>query len=136
MSRRPTGAAAPLLAAYAFFALAAGARAAVQIATGFERAPVAYSLSAVAAVIYLVNGLALAARTAAGRRVVGVTSLVELLGVLVVGTASVAYPSAFPDATVWSRYGGGYGFVPVVLPLLALLWLRAERRSEGSRPRH
>ncbi len=42
---------------------------------------------------------------------------------LVVGTLSLARPSAFPDATVWSNFGLGYGFVPLVLPVLGLLWL-------------
>jgi hypothetical protein len=36
---------------------------------------------------------------------------------------------------VWSGYGSGYGFVPLVLPVFGLLWLRrwsgrvASRRS-------
>jgi hypothetical protein len=33
----------------------------------------------------------------------------------------------FPDQTVWSLYGVGYGFVPLVLPVLGLLRLRATR---------
>ena len=130
--RLPRGAAAPLLAAYALFALAAGARAGVQIADGFERAPLAYVLSAGAAVIYLVNGLALAGATTASRRVVAGTSIVELSGVLTVGTVSLLHPEVFPDATVWSGYGRGYGFVPVVLPVLALLWLRAPARRHDA----
>jgi hypothetical protein len=36
--------------------------------------------------------------------------------------------AAFPDATVWSLYGDGYGYVPVVLPILGLLWLRRSGR--------
>jgi hypothetical protein len=27
---------------------------------------------------------------------------------------------------VWSDFGIGYGFVPVVLPILGLLWLRGK----------
>ena len=34
---------------------------------------------------------------------------------------------AFPDATVWSQYGLGYGFVPLVLPVVGLWWLRRTR---------
>jgi len=62
------------------------------------------------------------------RRVAVVACTVELVGVLVIGTASLIWPDAFPDATVWSAYGRGYGFVPLVLPVLGLLWLR---RSAG-----
>ena len=39
----------------------------------------------------------------------------------------LADSAAFPDATVWSSYGGGYGYVPLVLPVLGLLWLRRTR---------
>jgi hypothetical protein len=46
-----------------------------------------------------------------------------------VGTASVIDRAAFPDATVWSGYGQGYGFVPLVLPVLGLLWLRRTGRA-------
>jgi hypothetical protein len=38
-------------------------------------------------------------------------------------------PEDFPKATVWSGYGSGYGFVPLVLPLVGLWWLR--RTSRG-----
>src|SRR6202012_2592808 len=57
---------------------------------------------------------------------------VELAGVLVVGTWSVLDPASFPDATVWSSYGVGYGFVPLVLPVFGLLWLRRFNRRGGS----
>jgi hypothetical protein len=106
------------------FALAAGARAGVQIATRFHEAPFAYLLSAFAAVVYLVAAVGLARGGAVSRRVVLVSCLTELVGVLVVGTVSVAAPSEFPDDTVWSVYGIGYGFVPLFLPVLGLLWLR------------
>jgi hypothetical protein len=113
-----------LVALYGIFALAAGARAAVQIATQFAEAPLAYVLSAVAAVVYLVAVVGLARGGAGGRRAATVACSVELAGVLVVGTLSLTDRAAFPDATVWSVYGKGYGFVPLVLPVLGLLWLR------------
>jgi hypothetical protein len=113
-----------LVALYGFFALAAGARAAVQLATQFGEAPVAYVLSAVAAVVYVVATVGLARGGRAGLRTAGVACSVELAGVLVVGTLSLADRTAFPDATVWSGYGRGYGFVPLALPVLGLLWLR------------
>jgi cytochrome bd-type quinol oxidase subunit 2 len=113
-----------LIAVYGIFALAATARSAVQIATKFEQAPLPYLLSAVAAVVYILATVALALGSRASRRIAVVSCLVELVGVLAVGTASVLDPAAFPDATVWSGYGRGYGFIPLVLPALGLLWIR------------
>ena len=113
-----------LIGVYAVFAVAAGARAGVQIATKFDEAPVAYLLSALAAAIYLVAAVGLARAGTGGRRLAFVCCTVELAGVLAVGTASLVWRDAFPDATVWSVYGVGYGFVPLVLPVLGLLWLR------------
>ena len=120
-----------LIAVYAVFALAATARSAVQLATKFDKAPLAYLLSALAAVIYIVATVCFARGSRTSRRVAVVSCTVELIGVLAVGTASVLDKAAFPDATVWSLYGDGYGYVPVVLPILGLLWLR---RSGRSRP--
>jgi hypothetical protein len=119
-----------LVAVYGVFALSAGARASVQIASKFHEAPLAYSLSALAAVVYLVATVALARSSATSRRVaVGAVGF-ELLGVLAVGTASLIDGDAFPDATVWSDYGQGYGYVPLVLPIVGLWWLwRTSRRA-------
>lgn len=116
-----------LVAVYAIFAVSAGARSGVQLATDFGQAPVAYLLSAVAAAVYLLATVALARD--AWALALG-CCLVELVGVVTVGTVSLALPEAFPDETVWSRYGIGYGFVPLVLPVLGLLWLR--RTAPGS----
>ncbi|ONI68202.1 hypothetical protein BWI15_34800 [Kribbella sp. ALI-6-A] len=113
-----------LILVYGVFALAATARAAVQIATQFDRAPIAYLLSAVAAVIYCLATFALAKATNLSRRVATVAIVVELVGVVGIGAFSYAVPEDFPDATVWSHFGQGYGFVPLVLPILGLLWLR------------
>jgi hypothetical protein len=113
-----------LVALYGLFTVAAGARAGVQIATDFAAAPVAYLLSALSAVVYLVATIGLVRGGRGGRRTALVACSVELAGVLVVGTLSLADRAAFPDATVWSVFGRGYGFVPLVLPVLGLLWLR------------
>lgn len=113
-----------LVALYGFFALAAGARAAVQIATDFAAAPVAYLLSALAAIVYVAATAALWHGGPGGRRAGTLACAVELAGVLVVGTLSLIDHAAFPDATVWSGYGRGYGFFPLALPVLGLLWLR------------
>jgi cytochrome bd-type quinol oxidase subunit 2 len=120
-----------LVAVYGVFALAAGARAAVQLSTRFPEAPVAYVLSGLAAVVYVIATVALARGGRVGRRTAVVACSVELAGVLVVGTLSLLDPAAFPDETVWSAFGRGYGFIPLVLPVLGLLWLR--HREEVAR---
>lgn len=120
-----TGPGRVLIALYGLFALAAGARAGVQIATRWHEAPVAYALSAAAAAIYVVALVGLARGGRVGRRVALAACAVELAGVLLVGTLSLALPAAFPDETVWSGYGRGYGFVPLALPVLGLIWLRS-----------
>jgi hypothetical protein len=119
-----TGQGRVLVAVYGLFALAAGARAGVQIGTKFHEAPLAYLLSALAAVVYIVATVALARSS---RRLALASCTFELIGVLAVGTASLLDKSAFPDATVWSQYGMGYGFVPLVLPIIGLWWLRRTR---------
>ena len=116
-----------LVALYALFAVAATSRAAVQIATRFAEAPLAYSLSALAALVYVVATLGLARRGPRWRAAAWAACSAELAGVLTVGTLSLADRAAFPDSTVWSAYGQGYLFVPLVLPVLGLLWLRRER---------
>ena len=113
-----------LVAAYTVLAIAAGARSAVQLATRFSEAPLAYLLSAAAAAVYLVAAVALRRPDRVARRVAAVSMTVELIGVLVVGTFTVVRPGDFPDQTVWSVYGEGYVFVPLVLPVLGLWWLR------------
>ncbi len=123
---RPTrsGPGTVLVAVYAVLALAATGRSVLQVSEYFDRAPLAYVLSAAAAAIYIVATVALARGGRTSRRVALVAISVELLGVLVVGAASYVAPDAFPDKTVWSHFGSGYGFVPLVLPVLGLLWLR------------
>ncbi|MDX6322310.1 MAG: hypothetical protein QOF52_2168, partial [Propionibacteriaceae bacterium] len=102
---------------------AATARAGVQLATRFSEAPLAYLLSALAGIVYIVATITLALGTRTSRRLAWIAISVELVGVLSVGTLSVLDGTAFPRATVWSDYGIGYGFVPLVLPLIGLFWL-------------
>ena len=125
-----------LVAIYALFALSASARAGVQIATKFGHAPVAYLLSALAGVVYIIATVTLAKGSPTARRIAIASCSVELVGVLAVGTWSLADRATFPDATVWSGYGSGYGFVPLVLPVFGLLWLRhwARRAKASDRP--
>jgi hypothetical protein len=121
-----------LIAVYAIFALSATARSVVQLSTHFSRAPLAYLLSALAAVVYIVATVCLARGNRTSRRIATVSILVELVGVLAVGTWSLLDPAAFPDATVWSDYGQGYGYVPAVLPLLGLWWLRVSGKPAAA----
>lgn len=119
-----------LVAVYAVFALSASARSGVQIATEFSEARVAYALSGVAAAVYLVATVALVRGGAVARRVAAIAIAVELVGVLVVGTLTVVDGDLFPDQTVWSGYGSGYGYVPLVLPILGLAWVWHTRTRE------
>jgi hypothetical protein len=124
-----TGPGRVLVAVYAIFALAATSRAAVHISTKFHEAPLAYLLSAFAAVVYVLATVALAKAGMTWWRIALVACTVEFLGVLTVGTFSVFDRAAFPQATVWSVYGQGYFFVPLVLPVIGLLWLRRTAKS-------
>nr|WP_233899347.1 hypothetical protein [Pseudonocardia dioxanivorans] len=116
-----------LIAVYAIFALSATARAGVQIATNFSEAPLAYLLSAFAGVVYILATIGLAGTGPGRRRLAWVAVGIELVGVLAVGTLTALDTADFPDDTVWSLYGRGYGFVPLVLPLIGLWWLRRTR---------
>ncbi|MFB9235395.1 hypothetical protein ACFFWC_07560 [Plantactinospora siamensis] len=116
-----------LVAVYLLFAVAATSRAGYQLAVKFQDAPVAYLLSALAAVIYILATIGLARGGSGGRRTALVCCTVEFLGVLAVGVLSLVDRGLFPHDTVWSRFGQGYGYVPLVLPLLGLLWLRRTR---------
>lgn len=113
-----------LITLYAVLALGATARSLTQIATQFDEAPLAYALSAFAGVVYCIATYALASRKPFSRPLALVAISVELAGVLLVGIASVIDRAAFPDETVWSGFGSGYGYVPLVLPLVGLWWLR------------
>jgi hypothetical protein len=112
-----------LIAVYGVFAISASARAAYQLLAQFSRAPLAYLLSGLAALVYVVATLALARATPVSRRVALAAVCLELAGVLGVGALSAADPSLFADASVWSGFGSGYGYVPLVLPVLGLAWL-------------
>jgi cytochrome bd-type quinol oxidase subunit 2 len=118
-----TGAGRMLVAVYAVMALAATGRSVLQISEYFSRAPLAYTLSAVAAVVYIIATVALARGDRTSARVALVSISIEMVGVLVVGLASYLAPEYFPDKTVWSHFGAGYGYVPLVLPAVGLWWL-------------
>lgn len=130
--RRPLGQL--LIAAYAVFAISAGARAFSQIVTDFDAAPVAYLLSLVAAAVYLVATIAFRKPGRRWFRVALTACLFEMAGVLGVGLWTFLDPELFAQATVWSHFGAGYGYVPLVLPFVGLAWLRhvePETRADG-----
>jgi hypothetical protein len=118
-----------LVAIYGLFALSATARAGVQIATQFDDAPVAYLLSAFSGLVYIGATVALARSGPRAWLAALTCCAIELVGVLAVGTASLLLPDEFPDATVWSNYGSGYGYVPLVLPIIGLYWIYRNRPS-------
>ena len=51
----------------------------------------------------------------------------DLVGVLTVGVVSLIVPDLFPSTSVWSTFGSGYLFIPLVLPIVGLWWLRRTR---------
>ena len=112
-----------LIAVYAVFALAATGRSSYQLIAQASEAPFPYTLSALAAVVYVAATLGLAREGETWRKVAWAACGTELVGVLVVGTLSLADRDLFPDDTVWSAYGAGYGFFPLVLPFAGLAWL-------------
>lgn len=122
-----------LLALYALFTLAAGARSLVQLTTQYAEAPVAYWLSLAAAVTYALGWYAIRQASAGHTGFASVMLWVELGGVATVGTLSLLVSDWFPDMSVWSDYGIGYGFVPAVLPVAGLLWLRHRKRTTLAR---
>lgn len=122
--RRMAGVGLVLVAVYAVMALAATGRSFVSIAQRFTEAPVAYSLSAVAAVVYILATLALMfAGSRAWYRIAWIALAFELTGVIVVGALSLLLPDVFQHPTVWSVFGMGYLFIPVALPIVGMWWL-------------
>ena len=117
-----------IITAYSILTLAALGRSSFQIFTKFDEAPLAYSLSLVAAVVYVIATVSLATSgRPLARRVAAASLTLELLGVVIVGLLSFVMPDLFPDQTVWSHFGAGYLFIPLVLPAVGLWWLSRRR---------
>jgi hypothetical protein len=143
--RKPTrrhisGAGRVLVLVYGILALAATGRSVFQIIDRFGEAPVAFTLSALSAVVYIVATIALIAPGRTWYRVAWITISFELIGVIVVGSLSLFAPhvlglhdtDAFGrDSTVWSIYGMGYLFIPLVLPVLGMTWLAKHPQRAG-----
>lgn len=129
-SERSSGLGRALVAVYAVLALAATGRSFVQIMRAFDEAPLAYTLSAVSAVVYIVATVALIMRGNFWQWVALVAIGFELVGVLVVGTLSLVMPQLFAHPSVWSWYGMGYLFIPLILPIVGLWWVRKGSRRK------
>jgi len=113
-----------IVSLYVVLSVAALGRSSFQILTKFDQAPLAYSLSALAALVYVIATITVAmGNRPRARRIARAALSFELVGVLVVGAISLVVPDLFPDQTVWSQVGLGYLFIPLVLPILGLWWL-------------
>ena len=130
-----------LITVYAILAVGSTARSLYELVTKFDQAPVPYLLSTFAAVVYCVITVALVKDTPGWRRVAFVGMVVELVGVLVVGTWSLVHAETFQDTvtgkgvhSVWYWFGLDYLFVPLVLPILGLNFLRRTRRAQQAGP--
>jgi hypothetical protein len=119
----PTGPRRVLIALYAVFALAATARGVVQILTKFDDAPLAYLLSLFSGIVYIAATVGLVTNRRWSRPLAWAAVGTEMVGVVTIGLASIFDSTAFPHDTVWSRFGAGYGYVPIILPVLGLMWL-------------
>jgi hypothetical protein len=127
--KRSLGVGRLLIVFYAVFAVSSTARASFQIVTKFEQAPLAYSLSLVSALVYIFATVSLAKAGKGWRQVALASVIFELAGVLTVGILSFIAPELFAHPSVWSGFGVGYGYIPLVLPILGLLWIRKNKRE-------
>ena len=123
-SSRTLGVGRLLILVYAVFAISSTARASFQMITKFEEAPVSYSLSLLSALVYLLATVSLAKSGPAWKTIALASVIFELIGVLTIGVISLLVPELFVEASIWSGFGSGYGYLPLVLPVLGLLWIR------------
>lgn len=128
-SSRSLGVGRLLILVYAVFAVSSTARASFQVITKFEQAPLAYSLSLLSALVYILATVSLARSGTTWNKVAIGAVVFELVGVLSVGTLSFVAPELFDHASVWSGFGSGYGYLPLVLPVLGLIWIQKAKRG-------
>jgi hypothetical protein len=114
-----------VVAIYGVFALSATVRASYQLLREYDQAPLAYWLSLVAGIVYIIATFALAKRNYS---LAHKTLVFELVGVLAIGSLSLALPTLFAHPSVWSYFGMGYGFIPLALPIFGLWWIRKAKR--------
>lgn len=123
--QRTAGLGRVLITVYLILALAATLRAVYQLISKFDEAPLAYSLSLASGLVYVVATVALLKRGSGAlwRKIAWWALGFELAGVLLVGTLSLVLPTWFAHDSVWSYFGSGYLFIPLVLPVLGMVWL-------------
>ena len=114
---------------YLILTVAALGRSGFQIATKFDQAPLAYTLSAFSAVVYVVATIALIRGGRVWNVIGWVTLSIEFAGVISVGIVSLTYPVLFPHDTVWSAFGRGYLFIPLILPVVGMFYLYTRSRK-------
>src|SRR5699024_5597824 len=121
---------------YAILALAASWSSGFQILTELDHAPVAVLLYPPSGLVCPLGPTRLPLyRVTYGPVTAGPSPLAhchaavwfELIGVIVIGIWSLIAPQFFPEPTVWSTFGIGYGFIPLVLPIIGLYWLHRHR---------
>ena len=121
-----------IIVIYGVFSLSAGVRSVYQLGTEFAAAPFAIILSTISAVIYVIATVALSRTGPGWHRIAWIAVWIEMIGVLAVGLLSVMAPELFPKASVWSHFGAGYGYVPLVLPMIGLSWLWRTRPNHSN----
>lgn len=121
-----------IIVIYGVFSLSAGVRSLYQLGTEFSEAPLAIILSTISAVIYVIATVALIRTGPGWHRIAWIAVWIEMIGVLAVGLLSVVSPELFPKASVWSHFGAGYGYVPLVLPVIGLTWLWRTRPTRAN----
>ena len=122
-----------LVVIYGVFTLSAGARALYQVIRKFDEAPLSIGLSALSALIYLVATIALAKKGEGAWKISLAAVGIEMAGVLLIGVFSYLQPQHFELASVWSHFGSGYGYIPLILPMVGLWWLNKTRPSRARR---
>ena len=127
---RTSGLGRVLITVYLVLALAATLRAVYQIISKFDEAPLAYSLSLLSGLVYIVATVALLKREGVWRAIAWIALTFEFAGVLVVGTLSFTHPELFAHPSVWSWFGSGYLFVPLALPVIGMIWLRGDAAAQ------
>lgn len=129
-SSRTLGVGRLLILVYAVFAISSTARASFQVITKFDEAPVSYSLSLLSALVYVLATVSLAKSGPTWKTIALASVIFELIGVLTIGFISLLVPELFVHPSIWSGFGSGYGYLPLVLPVLGLLWIR--KTNQGS----
>lgn len=119
---RPRAAADALVFFYGLWAVAAISRALYQYAVRRPPDLTPTHISLFVGALYVLIILGMRRRSPAAWRATLALLAVELLGVLVVGAVDVVW-RPFPYTTVWSGFGAGYLYMPLLLPAAGIWWM-------------